>query len=291
MSGRRWTQDEIEFVQNHPAWTAEKIAKKLNRTPGAVLQVAYRGKIKIKKRYNIWTEEEILAFKEDWYNENISDKCLSRLHKGRSIIALRNKAMQLGLGHRMQGKSSLTIRDIMSEMNVSKDRVRAWLKKGLKHKIINNKQKRYFINQKDLLEFLHNHPDLYDASKISDVLFTSEPQWLKNKRKKDRDTYVRKMGVVYTENELKTIISLFKSGQSNEQIAKAVKRTPAGVAKILDEFGLSRHKYNDYEIEILHKYAPEKTIDEIVKMLPLRKRSGIIAKCQHLKIPYKTRKD
>lgn len=289
MSGKRWTENEIQFIKNHPQWPADKIAKKLQRTPGAVLQIANRKELKIRKRYNQWTDEEISSLKEDWFNENISDKGLQRRYKGRSVTAIRDKAMQLKLGDRMKGKSSLTIRDIMTEMNVSKDRVRAWIRKGLKHKVINNKQKRYLISQKDLLKFLHDNPDLYDASKISDILFINEPEWLKEKRIKDRNTYVRKMGIAYTEQELKTIISLFKMGRSNEQIAEAIKRTPAGVAKILDEFGLSRHRYNEYEIDILRKNSPDKTIDEITRLLPLRKRSGIISKCRHLKIPYRTK--
>lgn len=66
-------------------------------------------------------------------------------------------------------------------------------------------------------------------------------------------------------------------------------RTAPGVAKILDELGLSRHRYNDYEIEILRANSPEKTVAELTKLLPLRGYHGIIRKCCELKIKYRTK--
>lgn len=43
------------------------------------------------------------------------------------------------------------------------------------------------------------------------------------------------------------------------------------------------------EIEIIKNNYRTHTLDEIVEMLPLRTRSGVIAKCEQLKIKYHTK--
>ena len=278
---RHWTDEEIAFLKQNSNMSASELSKHLRHSKNAINEKAARDNIDIKKQRKKWSKKETKQFREDWYDERLSNKTLCKKYK-RSLVALRNQASIMKLGQRIQGKTSLTIGDIVREMQVSKDRVRKWLKNGLKHRVLKNKMKRYFISQEDLLEFLHNNPKIYDASLISEYLFIDEPDWLKQKRIADKGNFRRKQGIAYTNEEVKTIVKLFKTGKSNERIADAIKRTPAGVAKILDELGLSRHRYNDYEIEII-KANLDKTPEELSKLLPLRKITGIKAKLCKLK--------
>ncbi len=61
------------------------------------------------------------------------------------------------LGPRNEYREHLSVTDIMEEMQVSRDRVMAWIKLGLK----TNKNKagkgKYSIKDTDLLEFLENN--------------------------------------------------------------------------------------------------------------------------------------
>lgn len=282
----RWTKDKIEFLKQHTNLTVSELAEILQMSEGSVLQACKRHNIDVNLTKIYWSDEETKKFITDWQDETISYKSLSKKYQNRSITALKSKAKRLGLSQRQHDSSYLTVKDIMTEMNVSKDRVRGWIKHGLKYHISKIKPYKYLISQSDLLTFLEKNQSLFDASQVSEYLFVEEPEWLKNKRRTDRNTFIRKMGVKYSEGELKTITFMFKMGKSNQEIAKVVNRTESGIEKILTELKLSRKKYNQYEIEIIKQNADTKTIDEIAKMLPLRTKSGIIAKCQQLQIKY-----
>lgn len=230
-----------------------------------------------------WTEKEIEDFTEDWYNLSRSMKSLSKKYN-RSENALKQKAQKLGLGSR-NPDNYLTVKDISEYMQVSDDKVYRWLENGLKFKPGKGKIK-YLILQDDLLEFLKNNPDAYDASKISEYLFTTKPDWMKEKSKCDVLFIPDKRQVEYTNVEDNMIVKFFKQGKSNAEIAKQLRRTECGIATRLNILGLSRASYNWYEIEILKQYSDSKTVDELAAMLPLRTKEGIATKCKSLGLPY-----
>lgn len=239
-----------------------------------------------------WTESELTSFKKDWLDDSVSTSTLLRRYD-RTLISLQKMATRLQLGPRPYDDSYLTVRDIMKEMNVSKDRVRSWIRNGLKCHYSKTSPKRYLIDQNDLLEFLENHQDLFDASKISDYLFYYTPKWLSKKKAEDSAQNLSKKihHTEYTESELKRIDFLFKMGKSNEEIAKRVDRTPAAIERVLStQLCLSRKQYNPYEIDIIKNNIEDHTIDEIAAMLPLRKKSGIIAKCEQLGLKYHSKR-
>lgn len=286
----KWTEEHLNFLREHSYLKETELAQILNTTKGSIHQACRRYNIEINLDKKYWTPEEEICFKTDWENESLSYKYLSKKYKNRSVTALKSKAKRLGLSKRQHDSSYLTIKDITTEMQVSKDRVRNWIKHGLKYHNSQIKPYKYLISQSDLLSFLEKHQDLFNASKISEYLFIDEPDWLKKKRRNDRNKFIRKMGIKYTNSEKKTVEQLFKIGKSNADIAKTLNRTESGIERLLYEMNLSRKKYNSYEIEIIRNNADTKTIDEIVKMLPLRTKSGIIAKCQQLHIKYHSKK-
>lgn len=286
----KWTETRLNFLREHSYLKETELAQILNTTKGSIHQACRRYNIEINLDKKYWTPEEEICFKTDWGNESLSYKYLSKKYKNRSVTALKSKAKRLGLSKRQHNSSYLTIKDITTEMQVSKDRVRNWIKHGLKYHNSQIKPYKYLISQSDLLSFLEKHQNLFNASEISEYLFINEPEWLKEKRRNDRDKFVRKMGVRYTNSEKKTVEQLFKIGKSNADIAKTLNRTESGIERLLYEMNLSRKKYNSYEIDIIRNNADTKTIDEIVKMLPLRTKSGIISKCQQLHIKYHSKK-
>lgn len=241
-----------------------------------------------------WTEEELKQFDEDWLDDNWTTAGLMRKY-GRTKVSLRQMARRRGLGPRPYDDSYLTVQDIMREMHVSKSRVQSWVRLGLKHHMSRTLPKRWLIDQDDLLEFLEAHQNMFDASKISNYLFYQTPKWLKVKAVKDAqkqqllDKTLRT--VKFTAAEIKQIEFLFKMGRSNEEIAKSVNRTPYSVERILStKLKLSRRRYNQYEIDIIKNNIDTHTIDEIVAMLPIRTKKGVIAKCEELGLKYHSKK-
>lgn len=288
-----WTEDEKELLAKLCAEnkTLAKIAKEIpGKTESQIRTKCKNMQLEFNKKRKKWSDEELTQFKDDWKNCSISNSRLRSKYKNRTLTALRACARRLGLPERPYDDSYLKIGDIVNEMHVSKDRVRLWIRKGLKYRKSHIKPVKYLIDQDDLLEFLKNHPTYYNASKISKYIFSNEPPWLIQKRRDDAANVRTKSrkAKYYDNEECRKLIELFKRGLSNKEIGDKLDRTEYGIERMLGILGLSRKKYNQYEIDIIMANHDKKTIDEIVAMLPLRTRSGVIAKCEQLKLKYKT---
>ena len=290
-----WSNTEIEILkdlcaQNKPLHTLVSALPEKSET-----QIRAKCKalnISFKKQRNYWSEQELKEFAKDWKDPSLSYAKLREKYKNRSKTALISCAARLHLGERPIDDSYLTISDIMTEMHVSKDRVRTWIRHGLKYHKSRIKPVKYLIDTKELLDFLKEHPSYYDASTISPYLFSPEPIWLKEKRKSDKKDFRKrsKASEYYNDAECKQIITMFKQGKSNAEIATKLNRTAYGIERMLSMLGYSRKRYNDYEIQIIKDNLESHTIDEIVDMLPLRTKSGVIAKCEQLKLKYHSKK-
>ena len=305
-TSRRWTSDDEKLLRKlwkDPNLSDEALCKKMGRTLISVRNRA--GKLYLGSRpvgcgrvQNIaedywnkdrkyWTDEEINSFSEDWCDPTISNNVLRKRYKNRSMTALQSQAARLGLGGRYYDDSYLKISDIVKEMKVSKDRVRGWIKKGLKTHKSKTKTVHILIDQNELLDFLKDHPDLYDASQVSFYLFSHEPEWFKQKRQKDKMEYDRKAGTKWSDEELNILIKLFKRGYSNKELAKQLQRSETSIEKLLWGMGLSRKGFNDYEVEIIKKNIDKLTLSEIIKMLPYKNEKQVIAKCKELNLKYR----
>lgn len=288
-----------------PTWTGgeKDLLRKLcgPDVPFAKIRAAFPDKSESSVRYKIknmglecswsrkyWDDAEKKAFAEDWENPDISNASLRKKYKNRTDAALEHMAERLGLPARERDFAYLSISDIVSEMGVSKDRVRGWIRKGLKYKKSKIRTVTYLVDPDDLLAYLEAHPDCYDASRISDYLFAEEPEWLKEKRRADRTGYKPKAALAetYSDSEKKTIEMLFKAGKSNGEIADRTGRTAYGIERVLCSMGLSRKRYNQYELDYIRENAGKIHISEIAANLPLRTKKGIIAKCEQLGIKY-----
>lgn len=292
MNQNLYSREDIEMLRQMCAEkrTIAYMAEKLNRSEGSIRQKCKKLHLELDLERLYWSDEEIQQFKNDWEDSSISDAMLRKRYKNRSITAIKSQARRLNLGPREYDSSYLLVSDIVEEMKVSKDRVRGWIKKGLKYHKSRIKPYKYLIDEKELLAFLEQHPDVYDASIVSKYLFSNEPKWFKEKRITDKRDYNNTMGTKYTDEDFKIITKMFKQGCSNEEIAKAINRTPVSIEKMLWSMGLSRKSYNPYEIEIIKKHIDTHTIQEIADMLPLRTKKGIIAKCEQLGLKYHSKR-
>lgn len=228
-SYKPWTDDEfrqlLELSDTHK--TIGEIAIILDRPYESVKQKLKKNKIKAKPLRNaIWSnDEEILL--EDLWSKNISTKTIAKkLH--RSEGAIKQKAERMCLGERGYGDLRFTVPEIIAYMGVKRDVVYLWLHRGLSH--TKTRYGKYLISQKQLLDFLQNNPDKYDASKIETGFIIPEPSWLKDKRKSDSLKHkIRSKGNKYTSNEISLMKMLISKGYSNEEIAARLNRTPIAI--------------------------------------------------------------
>lgn len=287
---RPWTpeEDAVLLQMNKAKNTLKTMARKFNRTETAIrLRIIHLGdRPNVKGRK--WTPEEEAVFKREWLDENIANSVLVR-HHNRTWKALQEKAVAMKLGSRPHNFLYFTVQDIASEMKVSVDRVYRWIKYGLKARKGGDKRRKYLIDVEDLLAFLKTHQDLYQASCIDRCLFCDEPDWLIEKRERDKAYDLSKNQVEWTNEEDKQLQSLYYAGWTLENLAAKFHRTEHAVRMHLYVIGceISRpDTYSEEEVRILKQYCETHTIAELAKMLTGRTEKGIEYKCKALHIPY-----
>ena len=298
MSSKPWTSDEIDLLKKmvQDNCTKTEIAYKLNRTITAVQIKCSRLGIAITNqsdnegsRGRDWKQSDIDQLIELW-NDPKSGKYSMMNQMRRSWTSIRYKAMKLGLGPREYDTEYLSMNDICQEMQVSFDRVSNWCKIGLKRKKSKSGKTRWLIDVDDLLKFLENHQDLFNASLISKYLFYDEPDWLIEKRHKDSTYYPKELRLEYSNEDDKMIQNLFLRGKSDEYIAKELNRTSSAIAGRRRILGLYKGAYTDDEDDYLRKWSRYKTLDEILEKLPWRTIKGLEWRCKKLNIPYHLQK-
>lgn len=243
MSITRWTKEETERLKEmaEAGKSRKKIAKALGRTEHAVDMKLFRLGIQIRRKNRSWTPEEDAEFAADWNNPEKSNQYLCRKYN-RTRIALIDRAFKLELGPRPYNDMYLTIPAVSEEMQVSYDRVYTWIRLGLKTKANRSGRGKYLIRQEDLLEFLKTLQDLFNASLVSGYLFSNEPEWLKEKRKKDTQKYAKSNRLEYSNDDDKQIVRMFEHGKTDKEIADALGRNLTGLAAHRRVLGLLRNR-------------------------------------------------
>lgn len=290
-SGNLWRKEDVAKLRQlvNEGYTVKQLSEYFNRTEMAIIIKVNRIGEQLKEPNRTWLPEEEKQFEIDWNNPELSINQLKKRYN-RTCFGLRKRALILNLGSRNYNDEYLNIETICEEMQVSRDRVSSWIKKGLKVKKNKSGKVKKLIDANDLLKFLEQNQDLFKANKISEYLFVNEPQWLVDKRKEDIEINDENNRIPYTNEEDKTIQHMFKIGKTDKEIAEKLHRTESGILCRRMVLNLIKREYQDYEIEILRKYSKYKTIEELAKMLPLRKPKGIMCKCEQLGLEYHTSK-
>lgn len=225
-----WTEQEInklkQLLDEHK--TVSEIAEALNRSKHAVYKKVGMLGLAFKTPGSRWTQSEIDEFFDDWTNSSKSIEYLCKKYN-RTRKALAIYAYKHGLGGRIDCRDYFTVQDLVTEMGIADDIIYRWIDKGLPVKVSSVGHNKYIIDQDKLLEWLKNNQDRFDASKISELLFIEEPQWLKDKRIKDKLKRTGKKSGPWTINEEKRLISLLSMGRSYDEIAITLNRSKQSV--------------------------------------------------------------
>lgn len=183
-----------------------------------------------KKKINIWSEEEVEFLVSNWSKgrEYVSNKLK------RSVIAVNLKATRIGLGGCVKGSHYLTAQNIANLMNIDIHAVLRWLSRGLlKHKMAPVKRITYLVELSDLEKFLKDNQSLWDSRKMQGNLWLKEPDWFKEKRKRDSER-PPKEGKKWTSFEDQKAIALFKTGDyTHKEIGETLGRSSVAVERRL----------------------------------------------------------
>lgn len=173
-----------------------------------------------------WTEKEINYLLEKWGSSSVEKIAKYLKRKETAVIA---KARKLGLKTLYKGEY-LTTPDIAAILGITQQTVWKWIKtnkfKISKKNILNRKM--YLITLENLVKWLKDNQDSWDASKVELYALGIEPKWLIEKRKIDAKKY-KKRYKSWSKNEDFQLINMYKLGYRAKDIAKEINRSVPAV--------------------------------------------------------------
>lgn len=112
---------------------------------------------------------------------------------GKTETAVRVKAKRLGLGAVKNASDYLCAREVSRLMGIDVHAVtNRWIeKRGLKCRKIRSGRRTLWvlIRHDDLMRFLEEHQDIWDSRRVEPYALGMEPEWLHQKRLKDRSKW------------------------------------------------------------------------------------------------------
>lgn len=134
-----------------------------------------------------WTTEQVEKLCDLWGTK--SYKSISRI-VGHTEVAVRLKAKRLRLGAVKNASDYICAREISRIMGVDVHTVTDyWIRKlGLPCRRIEGKNRTIYtmVRHDELIKFLENNQDIFDARRIEPYGLGCEPEWLHQKRLIDR---------------------------------------------------------------------------------------------------------
>lgn len=270
-TSNEWTEEEIQKLKVlSEKYDKAKIAKLMGKSENAIYLKAKRLNITLIQSRRKWKKEEEEILKELW--GAVSIEYLAKKLK-RTVFSLKVKAIKMGIGPMINNNLEvLTVNDISDILDVSRDRITiTWVKLGLNLKKLKLTKNRcyYTITLEDLMEFLEKNQDIWDSRKVESHGLGYEPEWLLEKRKRDRNENPQGYKK-WTDYDKKRAEVMLKLGKTYEEIAAELNRSEFAVATVLRDLGhvyeLSKY-WTDEEINYLKENIDNMTYKELANAL------------------------
>lgn len=228
-----WTEKEVRKLKRlAPKYHYYIIAEKLGKSNNAVYLKARKLGIELIQNRKKWTKEDEDFLKEKWGYIPIEDIAFKLR---RTIFSIKVKAIRMNLGSMLSNNENLTISEVSEILNISRDTiVGTWRNLGLKIEIlkVSENQSYYIIDWDNLLKFLEENQNEWDSKNVEIFAFGYEPDWLVEKRKRDRIEspllYRR-----WTEADIENAEWLLKCNKNYEEIGQLLHRSPKAVQQML----------------------------------------------------------
>ena len=196
-SNKKWTkEEELELLKLLNSHSLSEVAEILERSEEVIIVKAISLGYNIDLKHRNWTKEEETILSDLWGLESIEN--IAKKLK-RTVPAITNKVASLGLGTAIENNyNGLTIKDISNLFGVNINIVSVgWIGLGLKYKVqkISKFRSYRYVEIKDLYEFLEKNQNIWDSRNLEKNILGVEPDWLKEKRIKDKLLPVGELGI------------------------------------------------------------------------------------------------
>lgn len=188
---KNWTEEEYQLLEKLimiDKKSPKEVAEILGRTEDAITIKVNRRGLQIQTNdKKFWNKEEETLLSDLWGTLSL-EKISNKLN--RSVSSIKNKAFQLGLESYIESNyEGLTMKDISDLLNIDINTISiSWVSLGLKYKVQQiSKSKSYrYVEIKDLYEFLEANQNIWDSRNLEKNILGIEPNWLVEKRKRDK---------------------------------------------------------------------------------------------------------
>lgn len=176
-----------------------------------------------------WTKEEINYLEDSWGTVTVK-YLATKLNRTETAIRLKAERLQLSSCYTAAG--DLSANEVSKILGVDIHAVTdCWMPHGLKAtKKALIERESWFINLDDLMKWLKNNQDRWDSRRVELFALGTEPEWLKEKRKKDQSIPIKRFQK-WTKEEDNFLVTYIKMGKTKKEIAKLLKRSVYAVKR------------------------------------------------------------
>jgi hypothetical protein len=190
-----------------------------------------------------WTEREIEYLEDKWGYKSVNAMARSL---NRSPVAVILKAKRLGKTSIYTSGDYLSANRVARLMKVDIHTVTDyWIaKKGLKcsRKPMRLKRRIIIIRLDDLVDFLKNHPGLWDSRKLVLHGLGFEYEWLRGKRILDRFEPSRKLKLWTKAEDARALFLFYSQNKSLKEVSEIMGRSKGGVERRLSRIRVYKNK-------------------------------------------------
>ena len=186
-----------------------------------------------KIRRKKWTDKEVkrlIALSDNYTKSDIARKMK------RTPSSVNNKLRELGIGGLSSRTDKWNFNQISEAVGLASGTVnKTWVKHGLKFV-----KRGYYclVDEADLLRFMREHTELWDATKCDYYLFYRYP-WFMDKLEMDKKVPLEKRNYYWTNYQKQQFEALKRKGYTHRQIAEAIGKSKRAV----DHYSARRRGY------------------------------------------------
>lgn len=182
------------------------------------------GKVRKFNKRQKWTQEEIDRLIV--LSERYTQSGIARL-MNRELSSVKGKLHELQLGGLMDRTDRWTITQVAEAVGMDKGTIyRTWSKYGLK----SVKRGLYrLIKEEDLIKFMKEHPERWDATKCDYYLFYKYPWFMEKLEQDKKQPSTQKKREHWTDYQKQQFVLMKRRGFTHREIAESIGKTKLAV--------------------------------------------------------------
>ena len=250
MKGRRWTAEEISFLQQNWKQPLEVLSQKIGRSVTAVQNKMYSLGLYHRK----WTAEDDDYLSSSWGTTSIPGIAK---HLGRTVIAIMNRVQELGLPPWLESGEYISLNALYKAFrgcNFKTYQLKSWVNdRGLPvHNKRRGKDTYRVVYLDEFWEWAEKNRSFLDFSKLEPLALGEEPGWVVEQRKKDVNAFHLQRKDPWTPAEDSRLIMLLKMHKYGyAELSEMLHRSAGAIQRRCQDLGLKERpvKADNYSAE------------------------------------------